>query len=580
MISDINAQNFIALADGITPCGAVNRVSGRNGTGKTSVGRAILYAITGLGTDLKPAAASFIREQGKPMTVTLSFGDRYLMRKRMKTAQQIIVNGELKTEKELETFIGCPALAFAVMFWPGAFFELDVKARRELFMSITPDEPLQAIFESLLPDCDVKLDWSQSQRKLTETYTQKRLVSERELARIQGQIAECNLNCAAVLSEEERAALEEVQSALQAKLGEIASDLSSIQKRQHEAFAAQNLHDQWKLRVDAKKATEIENIARTERRENLIDPSELQGQRNLLNANLGATTARMEGIAAKGNEVSKRLDAARKIPDLCPTCGSRWPTERPATTIDEGIRGELAREYQAESNAKKQLEAELAEVEKELKKAIENNKSLGRIEPLDVVEAGAEPALLALVDKSETEKLEKARDETARKVTEISMRLRANDDAIKTNTDKSKRLASLKQNEGMFTSAAKQAAEIEATLHPKTGVWAIALKRKLSAISIENFAFEFTETRANGEEVEAFKVVRESDGANVELLSSGEKIKFCLKLSLLIKELCKPSFAACFIEHTDLLDGVPQMAGFQIFAERVTKEGFKFEIVR
>jgi len=92
----------------------------------------------------------------------------------------------------------------------------------------------------------------------------------------------------------------------------------------------------------------------------------------------------------------------------------------------------------------------------------------------------------------------------------------------------------------------------------------------------------FSETRANGEEIDTFKVVRESDNCAIEDLSSGQKIKFCLALSNLVANLTETKFKSCFLEHTDLLDAVAAPRGFQVFAERVSKDGLgpKVEMIK
>ena len=188
-VDAITIQNFAGCPDGTYRLGSVTRVSGRNGVGKTSFGRALAYALTGLRPDGSAAASSYVADPDKPMLVKLDGADFELIRKRTKSSGTCTLNKLPRTDADLETDWGISSLALLVMTWPGAFYSLAEQKRRDLFISIAPPVDMQALFERKI-GLAVSIDWTQSRAKLHTGWTAKRQTLAQEGAGVAGQIDE------------------------------------------------------------------------------------------------------------------------------------------------------------------------------------------------------------------------------------------------------------------------------------------------------------------------------------------------------------------------------------------------------
>lgn len=188
-VDSIKVENFVGVPDGTYRLGSVTRVSGRNGVGKTSLGRALVYALTGLRTDGSAAAASYVGDPEKTMLVQLDGAGFELIRKRTKSSGTCTLNKLPRTDADLEADWGISSLALLVMTWPGAFYSLAEQKRRDLFISIAPPVDMQELFEQKT-GLAVLLDWSKSKAKLHSDWTAKRQALAQEGAGVAGQIEE------------------------------------------------------------------------------------------------------------------------------------------------------------------------------------------------------------------------------------------------------------------------------------------------------------------------------------------------------------------------------------------------------
>jgi len=188
-IDNVTIKNFAGCPDGIYRLGAVTRVSGRNGVGKTSFGRALAYALTGLRPDGSAAASAYVRDPNESMTVQLDGAGFELIRKRTKSSSTCALNKLPRTDADLEADWGISPLALLVMTWPGAFYALAEQKRRDLFISIAPPVDMQALFERKC-GIELTLDWTQSKAKLHTSWSSKRQALAQEGAGIAGQIDE------------------------------------------------------------------------------------------------------------------------------------------------------------------------------------------------------------------------------------------------------------------------------------------------------------------------------------------------------------------------------------------------------
>lgn len=467
-IQAIEIENFVGIADGRYPIGTLTRVSGRNGAGKTSLGRALAYALTGLRPDGSAAADDYRADPAKPMQVTIEADGTILRRKRTKSAGSISVDGLPQTNEQLASAWHMTPLAMLIQTWPGAWFSLSEAKQREMILSVLPAPDMRAVYEKTTGASADGIDFSQSAAALHAAWTQKRLALEKEGAKVAGQ-------------------LEEIKKQL--------------------ATASETLGDPDELEETATAAAKALEAAE----ERLRIATESRRAWDRYANDRAEWTRRCETLQCTGRVLNK----------TCPTCGQPWPQSEPpppptmppepaAPTVPEVALADLL-DAQREANAlaRARREAEAAHrVALESQSSIEINERKERLETL-------------LVD------------------------LRSQ-------------------------YAVAKAAEV--AIHPKTGIWAEALRAQLSLVTLDGYEFDTAD--------DGFRVRIARTGVPVAAASSGERIKFCLALSAFIADLCQPPLRVVFVEHADLLDAVPRLGGFQLVGERVAKTGdFAVEVV-
>jgi hypothetical protein len=437
-IQAIEIENFVGIADGRYPIGTLTRVAGRNGAGKTSLGRALAYALTGLRPDGSAAADDYRADPAKPMQVTIEADGTVLRRKRTKSAGSIFVDGLPQTNEQLASAWHMTPLAMLIQTWPGAWFSLSEAKQREMILSVLPAPDMRAVYEKTTGASADGIDFSQSAAALHAAWTQKRLALEKEAATAAAKALEAS---------EERLRI------------------ATESRRAWDRYA--NDRADW--------------------------------------------TRRCETLQCTGRVLNK----------TCPTCKQPWPQSEPpppptmppepaAPSVPEVALADLL-DAQREANAlaRARREAEAAHrVALESQSSIEINERKERLETL-------------LVD---------------------------------------------------LRSQYADAKATEVALHPKTGIWAEALRAQLSLVTLDGYEFDTAD--------DGFRVRIARTGVPVAAASSGERIKFCLALSAFIADLCQPPLRVVFVEHADLLDAVPRLAGFQLVGERVAKTGdFAVEVV-
>ena len=156
MITKLTSKNFIGLPDGAYLFGNVNRISGKNGDGKTSLGRAMLFGLSGLTPQLSAAGADYIADIAFTMQIDLETAIGTISCKRSKSARAVTIDKLPVTDAIIEQKLGMPLFAFGCMFWPESFFNLTTQKRRDLFMAITPAQNVESIFRSITENSSSK----------------------------------------------------------------------------------------------------------------------------------------------------------------------------------------------------------------------------------------------------------------------------------------------------------------------------------------------------------------------------------------------------------------------------------------
>jgi DNA repair exonuclease SbcCD ATPase subunit len=579
MITKLTTRNFIGVADGTHDFGTINRITGRNGGGKTSLGRAMLFALTGLSPQLTAAGADYIADSALTMQIDLETSIGTIACKRNKTSRSVTIDKLPVTDTVLEQRFGMPLFALGCMFWPESFFQLPTQKRRDLFMAITPAQHLPSIFAAITENIDPKIvDWAMPAKALQTGWATKRLALERDVAKAQGQLEEAKRNQITDIKD---------VKLVHGNLANLQMQLNELTKRQN-AFADQAQKvARYDLDLHAWEEIKAKNLAALKQNgwvkhqsEKLIDTTELTATKKRCEELATDAKANLDQIRTNGKIAADKLKEAQLVPELCDKCGQKWPHAKADTSKAELEVEELHKKFDAQLQLQKEILANYKEISAELADKEKQNKELGDLTIADVPIIPEKPEQVACLNRAEMDGIRTEIAETMQDIAEQKAMLTRIVADTEIAEAQKQRVTALTKELNALTAELLVTKKVEAALNPKTGVWAIALKQKLAVVCLPGFDFKFTETQANGEERDTFIVVRKEDGCQIESMSSGEKIKFCLALSSLIAQLTESKFKSVFLEHTDLLDAVPAPRGFQVFAERVTKEDLKIEVVK
>lgn len=579
MITKLTTKNFVGVDDGSHNFGAINRLTGHNGSGKTSLGRAMLFALTGLSPQLTSAGADYIADPALVMSIELETSLGVISCKRNKSSRQVTIDKLPVTDAVLEQKFGMPLFALGCMFWPESFFSLPTQKRRDIFMAITPNQDFKAIFASITENIDPNIiTWDMPAKTLQMGWAAKRLQLEREVAKLQGQHEEIHRNTVTSVAD---------TGELQKNLASMQLELNTLSK-QHDLDIAQSItaarfegqFEIWKS-VNLQRMEAIkENAIRKARALKLQDASVMKKEVEAVQELNRKSSDHLNLLDSSISAAKKRLAKAEIIPETCDKCGQKWPHSKPDTTRETDELDRLNKDRDAQIQLISEIAGQYRESVDKLARIESANRLLEPVQLLDIAEATMPPEK---TDTPDPDLIRKNKERIAELTTQLSETKQQFIQLTALQTQSAahaQRLIHTKKELDKLAAELDIALQIEKALHPKTGVWAIALKQKLASIVLPGFDFKFSETQANGEEKDAFIVVRKEDGCQIESMSSGEKIKFCLALSKLIAELTGSAFKSVFLEHTDLLDQVPSVKGFQVFAERVSKEGLKVEVIK
>jgi hypothetical protein len=180
MLSRIIVHSSNVIPVGEYSIGKITVLSGKNGSGKTSLMRSLLLTLTGLGTELVPDPAAVGESD-----ITFEFDSFELRRKRWNGATLLELDGAKVTQEHVAAKLGCPAKIWAIMFWPGLFFDLTTAQRRAFLQSVTPEINLQKLADEHFDGIKLPDGYSEktheSLRKQLSAKLDKLLVDKEEL---------------------------------------------------------------------------------------------------------------------------------------------------------------------------------------------------------------------------------------------------------------------------------------------------------------------------------------------------------------------------------------------------------------
>ncbi len=152
-ITRIEIKDFLGLERiNLTQLGKVNKITGDNGTGKSSILKAITEAFKSSGVD-----PHIIRDNGDSAEIYIELDNNMTVRRRITptgNTVKVVVDGQpmSKPQKFLNDLIG------AMNFNPVDFFEANKKTRRTLLLSAIPFQMEAEGLSSILSKAGFKLD--------------------------------------------------------------------------------------------------------------------------------------------------------------------------------------------------------------------------------------------------------------------------------------------------------------------------------------------------------------------------------------------------------------------------------------
>lgn len=601
-ILSIQVRNFECL-EGQWAFGRVTEFRGKNGSGKSALGRAIGWCLTGLDAFGDRRTDHVLRDGKKAASVKLTLEDgRVLERTKTLTGSTFTVDG-LPGQADM---FGDPHLVLS-SFFPGYFQALDEKDKRALFMALLPPVDMASLFEKktgldLAKQQAMGIDFSQDPAKLHKRWAETRLTKQKELQQLKGGESELDLR----VQELERQ-LKDHQAQGKAQV----QDLAALEERGKKLSDALDTLKKKRARLMDWRTHDYRCKARSEERARL--------QKELDEALGGLTLAQLD---AQRESVFEKLSAIRNIHDeheawkarlqalqhaesgqadklsaldsgTCYTCGCGlvkgeaerlrkvlladvpMPGEEPVCVKDAEIqavsadldslrqRVGMAQKLDAMLKARPELEEERPEPEAVDQDALEEAESALR----DCrVQYSAAKAAQEIKSENMTRELDKAR-----------LDLKANLDLQKEVDGHVSRLQA-----------------VEEALHPARGVWVEALEWQLDTVRelLPQWEFELSEmTKTTGNSRPCFreylKVTDTRDPGAYHVVplrycSAGQQLRADLDLCRVLDKLNNDRLGFVFVDNRELLSIPPMEDGDaeQVFVALVDNSPLEVKVVQ
>lgn len=566
MFLKIQTKGFPGVADGEYALGLMNRIAGPNGSGKSSLFRAALWAVTGLCPDGSEAGN---RYGDCAVEVSMQFGN-VISRKRANKKAILVHDGMPTTQEAFEKTLAIPPRAFACMLFPMTFFSLSEAQQRDIFLAITPEVSREKVFASRVPGT-FAIDWSLPTRKLYDNAVAVRRELEKEIANLEGQVEQCRVAYEQAPAEAlDTAALETRLRDVHARRGKCMGEIEAVKGTLEliaDYRAARNIFERQRSARIAHENLQKNGPAKAEPNADAL--------RSLMDAALDAHNQAKSSLAeieARGRALAAEIEQLAKTPTECPTCHRAFDAESLK---------EVHETFAAKTKEKNGIAAEYKKAQKEVEKTLKTFTEQQK----KYKSACEEEAKTALPEvPPEPVEPERLNDEAALREQKKALEIELNALIEETGALKSQIGTPTGDTKAQVAERGKElrarldpkrrdlqnVAALEEAFHPTRGIDAECLKRKLAAVALPGFEFQFSETLANGNEKDCFRV-RRTDGVALGDLSSGQKIKFGLALAQLIADLTGTQWRAVFVEGADVVDAIPMLPRFQISVERVDK---------
>lgn len=196
-IKSLALENFKGTRQANYNFGRVNEITGDNGTGKTTIAEAIVFALFGTTLSGSNKTEGLILQGEEKASVTLRFLDHsgrehVLTRVRGKSKQlSLTLDGRAVTQPDVDALVG-DKKAFMATFWPVYVLGLSDSEAREFFVGLLQPVAPEKVLEQLEPEyrdalAGIALDDPQ---KAASKVREEIKAAEKEIARLEGALSE------------------------------------------------------------------------------------------------------------------------------------------------------------------------------------------------------------------------------------------------------------------------------------------------------------------------------------------------------------------------------------------------------
>lgn len=146
-ITTLQVKNFKNLPDDVYTFGDNNIIRGRNGSGKSSIAEAVIFALYGRTKTGSSSSSDLINNDQESCVVAIEFdtGTTLVREESRFYGSKVQLNGTVIDQKDLDEHIPNHKI-FMSTFLIGYFFSIDESDQRELILSLTEEIDLKELF--------------------------------------------------------------------------------------------------------------------------------------------------------------------------------------------------------------------------------------------------------------------------------------------------------------------------------------------------------------------------------------------------------------------------------------------------
>lgn len=146
-ITTLQVKNFKNLPDDVYTFGDTNIIRGQNGSGKSSIAEAVVFALYGRTKTGSSSSSDLINNDQETCVVAIEFdtGTTLVREESRFYGSKVQLNGTVIDQKDLDEHIPNHKI-FMSTFLIGYFFSIDESDQRELILSLTEEIDLKELF--------------------------------------------------------------------------------------------------------------------------------------------------------------------------------------------------------------------------------------------------------------------------------------------------------------------------------------------------------------------------------------------------------------------------------------------------